>query len=106
MRALRRGLSPCCSSETTALQREHHASTSSHDSHRAHRHQLHASLLADGSLQAIEGGRARFTQDVVFTSSSAAAAVVAGRSANGRTSWIDEASGINFGEWQARGIAD
>ncbi|MEX8033082.1 DUF4357 domain-containing protein [Microbacterium sp. 20-116] len=32
-------------------------------------------------------------QDVVFSSPSAAAAVIAGRSANGRTSWIDTITG-------------
>ena len=39
-------------------------------------------------------------------SNPAAAAVVAGRSANGRTSWIDTSMGMNFGEWQRRGIGD
>lgn len=68
--------------------------------------QLHSSLLSDGTLQPMPHGLARFTQDVVFSSSSAAAAVVSGRSANGRTSWIDAASGVNFGEWQSRGISE
>lgn len=75
-----------------------------------HRHpgyrQLHTSLLADGSLRPAADGLASFTQDVVFTSSSAAAAVVAGRSANGRTSWVAAGSGITFGEWQSRGISE
>ena len=75
-----------------------------------HRHpgyqQQHAALLGDGTLRADKDGLARFTQDVVFSSPSAAAAVVAGRSANGRTSWIDSLSGINFGEWQSRGIGE
>lgn len=68
--------------------------------------QQHAALLGDGTLRAEVDGLARFTQDVVFSSPSAAAAVVAGRSANGRTSWIDSSSGINFGEWQSRGIVE
>lgn len=75
-----------------------------------HRHpgyqQLHTSLLSEGTLQPASNGLARFTQDVVFSSSSAAAAIVAGRSANGRTSWIDADSGVNFGEWQSRGISE
>lgn len=75
-----------------------------------HRHpgyqQQHAALLGDGTLRAEGNGLARFTQDVVFASPSAAAAVVAGRSANGRTSWVDADSGTNFGEWQSRGIGD
>lgn len=75
-----------------------------------HRHpgyqQQHAALIGDGTLQIDGEGLARFTRDVVFSSPSAAAAVVAGRSANGRTSWIDSASGITFGEWQSRGIGE
>ena len=76
---------------------------------RSHRHpgyqQQHTALLSEGTLQREEGGLARFAQDVVFSSPSAAAAVVAGRSANGRTSWIDTSTGMNFGEWQSRGLA-
>lgn len=68
--------------------------------------QQHTALLSEGSLQRRGDGLARFTQDVVFSSPSAAAAVVAGRSANGRKSWIDKSSGASFGEWQNRGIAD
>lgn len=75
-----------------------------------HRHpgyqQQHTSLLGDGMLRKENDGLARFAQDVVFSSPSAAAAVVAGRSANGRTSWIDASTGMNFGEWQSRGIAE
>ncbi|WP_156366614.1 GIY-YIG nuclease family protein [Microbacterium sp. No. 7] len=73
--------------------------------HRGYQQQ-HTTLIADGTLRTEDRGLARFTQDVVFSSSSAAAAVVAGRSANGRTSWVDPVSGINFGEWQSRGIRD
>jgi len=75
----------------------------------SHRHpgyqQQHTALLSEGTLQREEDGLARFAQDVVFSSPSAAAAVVAGRSANGRTSWIDTSTGMNFGEWQSRGLA-
>jgi hypothetical protein len=68
--------------------------------------QQHTALLGDETLQRENDGLARFSQDVVFSSPSAAAAVVAGRSANGRTSWIDTSTGMNFGEWQSRGIAE
>ncbi|MFE6254559.1 GIY-YIG nuclease family protein [Agromyces sp. NPDC057865] len=68
--------------------------------------QLHSGLLNEGALQVEKHGLARFTQDVVFSSPSAAATVVAGRSANGRTSWVDTLAGITFGEWQSRGIGD
>jgi hypothetical protein len=43
-------------------------------------------LLGNGVLIA-EGDKSRFTQDYTFNSPSAAAAVVLGRSANGRTEW-------------------
>lgn len=68
--------------------------------------QQHATLLGDGTLQTRESGLASFTQDVVFSSPSAAAAVVAGRAANGRTSWVAVDSGTTFGEWQSRGIGE
>ncbi|WP_458040340.1 MULTISPECIES: GIY-YIG nuclease family protein [Bacteria] len=75
-----------------------------------HRHpgyqQQHTALLSEETLHREEAGLARFVQDVVFSSPSAAAAVVAGRSANGRTSWIDTSTGMNFGEWQSRGLAE
>ncbi|MCD2444346.1 GIY-YIG nuclease family protein [Agromyces sp. SYSU K20354] len=75
-----------------------------------HRHpgyqQLHESLLSDGTLQQDNDELARFTKDVVFSSPSAAAAVVSGRAANGRTSWLDTITGVNFGEWQNRGIGE
>lgn len=45
-------------------------------------------LIANGVLQA-EGSSYRFTQDYVFSSPSTAAAVVLGRSANGRIEWKD-----------------
>lgn len=51
-----------------------------------------------------DGQTARFTQDYVFASPSAAAAVVHGRTANGRTEWRIPNGGINFGQWQTLGV--
>lgn len=65
---------------------------------------LHEKMLSDGTLEILGQGRARFTRDVVFASSSAGAAVVTGRAANGRTSWNDPSSGLDFGSWQVRGV--
>jgi len=45
-------------------------------------------LIANGVLQA-DGSCFRFTQDYVFSSPSTAAAVILGRSANGRIEWKD-----------------
>ena len=47
----------------------------------------------------------RFARDQVFASpSAAAAAVVVGRAANGRTDWKIQGTGVSYGNWQARGI--
>ena len=51
-------------------------------------YQLRQQLIGNGVL-AIEGGGYHFSQDYVFTSPSTAAAVVLGRSANGRIEWKD-----------------
>jgi len=49
---------------------------------------LREKLIADGIL-ILESAGYRFTKDHLFSSPSAAAAIVMGRSANGRTEWID-----------------
>lgn len=61
---------------------------------------LRQELIGNGVLAANAGGY-RFTQDFVFSSPSTAAAVVLGRSANGRIEWKD-AGGRTLKELQAR----
>ncbi len=61
---------------------------------------LRQELIGNGVLAAEAGGY-RFTQDYVFTSPSTAAAVVLGRSANGRIEWKD-AQGRTLKELQER----
>lgn len=68
--------------------------------------QLHEKLSATGAIVAAGLSVSTFKQNVVFASPSAAAAVVTGRSANGRTAWVDRVSGVTFGEWQNRGLQD
>ena len=66
---------------------------------------LHEALVKDGVLIHDPADRiVRFARDHVFASPSAAAAVVTGRQANGRVEWRIRGSGMNFGEWQLRGI--
>lgn len=65
---------------------------------------LHAAFIEDGTLQVIGEDRAVLARDVVFSSPSAAAAVMAGHSVNGRIAWVDPSSGLTFGEWQSREI--
>ncbi|MDP9931563.1 GIY-YIG nuclease family protein [Variovorax paradoxus] len=47
-----------------------------------------------------DGIHNEFTKNYAFSSPSAAAAVVAGRTANGRTHWVVEGSGKTYAEWQ------
>lgn len=61
-------------------------------------------LIANGVLQT-EGSSYRFTQDYAFSSPSTAAAVVLGRSANGRIEWKD-AKGRTLKELQEREAGD
>lgn len=60
---------------------------------------LRQRLETDGTLAAGQGFGLHFTRDHVFASVRAAAAVVVGRSANGRAMWKTSA-GISYGEWQ------
>lgn len=46
-----------------------------------------------------------FTQDYAFASVSAAAAVVSGRTANGRMHWLVEGTGQTYGQWAAEQVA-
>ena len=57
-------------------------------------------------VQVLNEGHLRFSDDYVFSSPSAAAAVVSGRSANGRISWMVEGSGETYAAWQDRQLND
>lgn len=66
---------------------------------------LREKLDTDGTLALSEDGvSAVFTRNHVFASTSAAAAIVAGRSANGRIEWKTQDSGISYGNWQNREV--
>jgi Domain of unknown function (DUF4357) len=66
---------------------------------------LHEKLVQEGVIVPDHDGEGmRFARDQVFASPSAAAAVVVGRTANGRNDWKIRGSGISFGNWQAQGI--
>lgn len=69
--------------------------------------ELRTKLEEDGTLAPLEPGRAtRFTRNCVFSSPSAAAAVVAGRPANGRTDWHVKNTRQTYAQWQAEGVED
>lgn len=66
---------------------------------------LREKLEEDGTLALTVDGKSRtFTRNQVFASPSAAAAVVAGRSANGRVEWKVQGSGVSYGSWQSEGV--
>jgi Domain of unknown function (DUF4357) len=64
-----------------------------------HYFKLHDELLANGTLEVI-GNHAFFTKDFAFSSPSAAAAILNGRSSNGRKSWKEENTGKTFAAWE------
>lgn len=57
-------------------------------------------LVEDQVLVQTDNRLTSFTSDQAFSSPSAAAAVISGRSANGRTQWIVEGSSKTYGDWQ------
>jgi hypothetical protein len=66
---------------------------------------LHEELVREGAIVPSTDGRTRrFARNEVFASPSAAAAVVVGRTANGRHDWKIQGSGISYGDWQTQGI--
>jgi len=66
---------------------------------------LREKLEEDGTLALSADGKCRtFTRNQVFASPSAAAAVVAGRSANGRVEWKVQGTGLSYGSWQSEGV--
>ncbi|OOC50681.1 GIY-YIG nuclease family protein [Thioalkalivibrio versutus] len=74
---------------------------SEHTSYRA----LYEQLKADGVLKVDESGKTRFSAEQAFSSPSAAAAIVSGRPANGRTSWCVEGSGQTYAAWQDQQVS-
>lgn len=66
---------------------------------------LHQKLVQEAALVPDPDGRTmRFARDQVFASPSAAAAVVVGRTSNGRNEWKIQGTGVSYGTWQTRGI--
>ncbi|WP_168581973.1 GIY-YIG nuclease family protein [Gephyromycinifex aptenodytis] len=68
---------------------------------------LRAKLEQDGTLVPTPDGSAmRFTRNHVFASPSAAAAIVAGRSANGRIAWLIQGTRRTYGQWETEGVEE
>ncbi|MDT0502573.1 MULTISPECIES: GIY-YIG nuclease family protein [unclassified Halomonas] len=66
---------------------------------------LYQQLCDDGVLVEAEQGLRRFSTDYAFSSPSAAAAVVSGRSANGREHWKVEGRGQTYAAWQDQQVS-
>lgn len=60
---------------------------------------LHTELISNGTLE-VSGELAIFTKDFAFSAPSAAAAILFGRAANGRTSWLTKDTNITFADWE------
>ncbi|MEV6659095.1 GIY-YIG nuclease family protein [Nocardia fluminea] len=68
---------------------------------------LRAKLEHDGTLVSTPDGSAmRFTRNHVFASPSAAAAIVAGRAANGRKDWQVKGTQTSYGQWETEGVEE
>ena len=66
---------------------------------------LRAKLEQDGTLApSPDGASMYFTRNYVFNSPSAAAAIVAGRTANGRIEWLVQGHRTTYGQWETQGI--
>lgn len=66
---------------------------------------LFKQLVDEGVLVTDGGEHLLFNDDYAFSSPSAAAAVVCGRAANGRTSWVVEGNGQTYAAWQEAQVA-
>ncbi len=66
---------------------------------------LYDQLLESGILMPTQAGHRVFGQDFVFRSPSAAAAVVLGRSSNGRTEWYLKGTKKTYAYWQEEQVA-
>ncbi|MCD1624551.1 GIY-YIG nuclease family protein [Seohaeicola saemankumensis] len=64
-----------------------------------HYFKLYDELVTSGILVLNEDHRI-FASNYAFSSPSAAAAIVSGRSANGRTSWVFKSTGQTYAEWE------
>ena len=70
-----------------------------HPKHNANYRKIHEDLVARGIIR-VDSGIGIVTEEFAFSSPSAAAAVVAGRSANGRISWKLK-DGRTYADWEA-----
>lgn len=66
---------------------------------------LYQKLVEDDILSPVVEGLRTFTKDYVFSSPSAAAAIISGRPTNGRVTWSVEGEGRTYASWQEQQLA-
>lgn len=73
--------------------------------HASNYRKLHEELSDSGIISANHSSHATFTQNYAFSSPSAAAAIICGRSENGRRAWKTEA-GYTYAEWESKKLEE
>ncbi|WP_417839744.1 GIY-YIG nuclease family protein [Tritonibacter scottomollicae] len=73
--------------------------------HASNYRKLHEELSDGGIISSKDNGCATFTQNYAFSSPSAAAAIICGRSENGRTAW-KSADGLTYAQWEAQKLEE
>ena len=73
-------------------------------SHHSGYESLYQQLVDEGVLSDMNSGTRQFATDYPFSSPSAAAAVISGRPANGRTTWTTADGGETYAHWQEQKV--
>jgi predicted GIY-YIG superfamily endonuclease len=73
-------------------------------SHHSGYESLYQQLVDEGVLSDMSSGTRHFATDHPFSSPSAAAAVISGRPANGRTTWTTADGGETYAHWQEQRV--
>lgn len=73
-------------------------------SHHSGYQSLYQQLVDEGVLSDTNSGTRQFATDYPFSSPSAAAAVISGRPANGRTTWTTADGGETYAHWQEQKV--
>ncbi|MCA2007217.1 GIY-YIG nuclease family protein [Tritonibacter mobilis] len=73
--------------------------------HKTHYWKIHDELCESGIISQLDQTRGTFTQNFAFSSPSAAAAIICGRSSNGREAWKTE-DGLTYAQWESKKLEE
>lgn len=73
--------------------------------HATHYWKIHDELCESGIISQLDETRGTFTQNFAFSSPSAAAAIICGRSSNGREAWKTE-DGLTYAQWESKKLEE